>query len=439
MDETSGAEFYAQRDPRSEQYLNGAGTIAAGPVGLFLAADAIEHQRSMLLVRGLVNMLARFHRRIHLHLPVGQQAVGVLEELRGIATSINPYIRIEDRWSGDEVATLGVGAADAVDCQWYVGCDRQSALLNTCPVVIDEQDGASLGAMLGACVGASTAFQLAAGLKGIASHRVSAWVDGDLEDEPEELPALDVGRILQLGAGGVGSSFAYWMSNIDRRGDLVIVDGDACELSNTNRSLGMNASDAGYRAPVRNKAEVAAAVARGRAIQLFHTGLTEQDWEQADVVALLANDRGVRAETAGRGKPVVLQASTSSEWQALADRHLCGIDGCCACRYPSSELPRLACATVSVKPSDSGQTSQDAALAFLTGGGGVLLLSWLFRLQLGIARGKVNQLRWLPRNVRYPRLDSRHECPEGCFMHGDWDKQRDRSSRWAGLASSPAK
>ena len=77
---------------------------------------------------------------------------------------------------------------------------------------------------------------------------------------------LDVGSVLQAGAGGVGNCLAYWLWEFGIRGDWRVLDRDCAALHNTNRCLALFPCHAGWMSgQPHNKAEVAAALFGGRA------------------------------------------------------------------------------------------------------------------------------------------------------------------------------
>lgn len=99
-------EFYQVRNRRSYEY-GVADEIFERPVAVFVGDEAAEGPRGQLLVLGLVNLLARFHRRIALAIPakpllapraMGHTGLGLTTTLRDaawkIAAAIDPFIEL---------------------------------------------------------------------------------------------------------------------------------------------------------------------------------------------------------------------------------------------------------------------------------------------------------------------------------------------------------
>jgi hypothetical protein len=195
--------------------------------------------------------------------------------------------------------------------------------------------------------------------------------------------ALDVGRVLQVGAGGVGAALDYWLALLGVSGTWTVCDRDRVDISNLNRQLAFLALHAGYPSPppAANKAHAAAALVGAAATPDPHwygeTGAIAAG--EYDVVLALANDRGIRGILQARQPPVLLHATTSPNWEAQFHRHIAGLDECIVCRIPG-DPPRLRCAVAQVNT----ETSADAALPFLSATAGLLLLGGLARLQLGV-------------------------------------------------------
>jgi hypothetical protein len=111
---------------------------------------------------------------------------------------------------------------------------------------------------------------------------------------------------------------------------------------------------------------------------------------------------------------VLLHATTSRTWEAQLHRHLPDQDDCITCRMPDpASQVQFMCATAPIE--QSGGSSTDAALPFLSATAGLLLLSALYRLQLGqIATGPHNCWAVCFRDVRHNARHRIFTCREGC-------------------------
>jgi molybdopterin/thiamine biosynthesis adenylyltransferase len=370
--------FYTERDRRTREY--GVPDVFDTPVGLAVGPRAAATANGQFITLAIVNMLARLHRRLRILIPPAPLVVKSLvnadrldDAVIRLAQAIDPFIQIEVGIPGEH--SIGLGTDCPSPTPWYVGSDAAVGVVDRAPVSTGDEPFPTLGGALAGCLAAANLLRQVWG-KVPRPARLSAWDGSEGERAtrgPDIRGPLDVGSVLQIGAGGVGSCFAYWLREFGVRGDWRVVDGDTATLHNTNRSLGLLAADAGWGGgEVRNKAEVAATLFGGRALPVWYDELPS-DGFRPDLVLPLANERSVRQQVASRGEPIILHATTSSLWEAQVHRHIPGRDDCIACRMPPPvSQVQFGCSAVRV--AGSGSRSSDAALPFLSAAAGVLLL-----------------------------------------------------------------
>jgi hypothetical protein len=214
----------------------------------------------------------------------------------------------------------------------------------------------------------------------------------------------------------VGSALAYWLelTSPSRRGRWYFIDDDHVALHNTNRSMIMLPSDAGwYGRPPRRKAEVmAGAVACEPFAEKF------QQWLERnlpyDLLLPLANGPDFRPLVSRRCESAMLHATTGRSWTTFLHRHLAGIDDCPECRLPGGIQSEFECSTGPAEAS-STEPENDAALPFLSAAAGVLLVSSLYKLQLGTLQDdQFNLVELLFRSHRGYTRRSRAQCSSQC-------------------------
>lgn len=382
--------FYEIRDRRSVEY--GFATVFDVPVAVFVGDEAAQTVVGQQLVVTLINMLARLHRNIRLSISdapllasAGVPGTTLMEAAVQTARLTDPYIKVEEANSSHFKIAIGIGADAPAGLPWYIGCERQIAKLDVSPQSVGEGETQfSLGAALAACFGAAVLSRQVLGVPTRPTH-LSAWNLREGENAvlgPALLPRLNVGNVLIIGAGGVGSCFAYWLSLFEHLGLWWVMDGDVAELNDSNRCLGILPSNCGWpnSAPDK-KAKIAANIIGGIALDTWYDA-ADLDSLKPDLVLALANERGVRTQIMARGEPIVLHATTSQTWEAQLHRHIPDRDDCLVCRMPAKrEKVQFTCSTVEVGEVGSG--SSDAALPFLSATAGLMLLSGLFRLEAG--------------------------------------------------------
>jgi len=352
------------------------------------------------LLCGLVNQLSRTHRHLVLvgdlerpllcRDPFGHARLSSASA--GLAREVNPAISVavtERAPRGEILAHLGVGAEGDLS----LGCRGWSALLDSSRTVeVGEGADDLWGAMLAACLGSWFAFRRALGSSAAPARSYSLWEFG----QPGEAigPALGgplaMGRVLQVGAGGVGAALGYWLATVGTRGQWTVVDGDVVEVENLNRQLLYVAADAGYPdGASANKAE-RAATRMGAAVSASESWYGEDSTvveAEYDLLLALANERGAREALQDREAPLLLHATTSANHQAQFHRHAPGRDDCIRCRIPG-ETAQLACGTAPVME----EAGADASLPHLSGLAGLLLAA-------GLARTSIGALASYPRNL----------------------------------------
>jgi len=143
-----------------------------------------------------------------------------------------------------------------------------------------------------------------------------------------------------VGAGGVGSCFAYWLREFGAKGRWPVVDADRAELHNTNRCLGILPRDTGWAGGTASfKADLAAELFGGEPHRVWYDEF-DQDGFRPDLVLPLANGQYVRHAIASRGEPLLVHATTSTMWEAQLHRHIPDRDDCITCRMPNAGGPQ---------------------------------------------------------------------------------------------------
>ncbi|HLX35646.1 MAG TPA: hypothetical protein VKR30_10455 [Candidatus Limnocylindrales bacterium] len=231
-------EFKAAFRSRTLAYAPGF-PDASEPVAVRVG-DAAHNRAGHTLLVVLANLLARAHSDVVF---VGSPPRELLcpdvfgeRDLEAATTgrmqAINPFGQF--RWQRSEperaLLMLGVGSSARVEvplgfCGWIasVGADA---------IAVDRQ-GAPYGAVLAAILGANVAFHRALGRREVPSGVSSAWdhFKPTMLQGPDVVEPLDAGRVLQVGAGGVGAALDYFVALTSGiRPAWTIVDGDDVDV-----------------------------------------------------------------------------------------------------------------------------------------------------------------------------------------------------------------
>jgi ThiF family len=386
-------QFETQFYSRTLAYLPGL-DLADRPL-LIVAGPKCHTPAGHALLVSLTNLAARAHRSIifagALDQPVLCRTVAragsLAQATLDLARAINPFIDVdyvgENSISGvDALLTVGIGTEATVELA--LGCDGWLAHLDRSAPVGQGEDSI-WGALLASCLGANVALHRMLGTTELPFGTTSLWDyarQGNVQG-PRESQPLDVGRVLQVGAGAVGAALDFFLSFAGIAGHWTIVDGDLVEVSNLNRQLLFNARDAGFPDGEAINKAMRAAEALGAAATYSPVWFHEDEKVvegKYDLVLALANDYGVRSALQHRQPTVLLHATTSRSWQAQLHRHVAGWDDCIDCRLPPGAL-RFTCSTEDVQ-APSGEHF-DAAIPPISAVAGLLLAAELVKLQHG--------------------------------------------------------
>lgn len=450
--ENDCAEFYRQRDRRTEAYLARA-WHSTRVVRVAIDAETAESEVGQHLLLSLTNLLARAHRRIILTMPSGViplrtfslvKASTLRDATLATANAIDPCGHFDLAVSGGDI-TIGIGASAEVGLDWYLGADRAVGRLDRIPMDVNIRTRASLrGAGVASLLGAAAIFKGELGAP-VVPRALSAWnyCESDAAAYgPDGLEPLNVGRVLLVGAGAVASGLVYWLRSWGVEGEWVVADRDVVKLHNTNRGMLFLPSHAAWPTGVEEaKASVLASLLpSAESVERWYHDLGfELDGARFDVVLGLANDHGVRRQLAERNPVVLLHATTGSNWLSQLHRHIAGQDDCIDCRLPTDTPIEFACSTVPV--SRAAEERVDAALPFLSAASGLMLATALQRLQQGVlADARPNNWRWdFLSDHAMVATPARSRCRESCrsWYSPKIRAMRNQGTLWAHLDLEP--
>ena len=419
-------------DARTRQYT--AGRVPTTPVGITIG-ESTPTAAGRVALLAAANAVARSHPTVYVNAPnvEGDDGVSIHDTLAGIggATETSKLEIVDTMPEG--VTTIGIGTDVMADL--YVGAERFTGRAAARRVPISEDSSSRYGAGIGAMLAAAIVFRRDVGLPVPEFPALSLWTF-DASDEatgPADVGAIDIGSGWVVGAGGVGSSLAWWLHVLGNTSPWTFIDHDMVDATNLNRSLGMFARhlDRGDGTPWA-KADVAADLVEGATA---FDG-TWDDWMATDppaseLIVPAANEFGVRGSLASYGHPIALTGTTSLDWTAELHVYRSGVDGCIDCRHPNTNSPAFPCSTVTIPTATDA--SVDAALAFLSGTAALMTVAAVARLQAGDSFDILNHWTVAFRPSRRTIEGDRYEC-NGGTAHGPDPRVRASQfghTRWA--------
>lgn len=397
-------EFYRLRDDRTNSCV-GRAPFANAKVALSIDAQAAESLAGQVAFLLTANLTSRWCRAIRVMAPptavhgllgfVQPGAADLGELTLRTMQAADPYGDFQAGLPDDEAwLCVHVGAKPSIASAFRIGAKGWLAVagdqVGDDVLLNSERHGEVVAAILASCVGVAWAFRRAIGDTALpAGVRLSIWnLRGGLAatDGPASVHT-DVGRLLLVGAGAVGSALAWILPLVGVRAEIAVVDGDLVEISNLNRSPLFAFTDVGMAKVDPVVAYLRRSGLRAEAVALWFDEAVRLQRILAvrpDVVVPAANERGVRHLMQHAVPPLQVYGTTGSDWQAFLGRHLPLVEDCLVCRFPSQvpAQPSLACATGNIATSAAEQP-RDAALPFLSTAAAVLAVAELQKLALG--------------------------------------------------------
>jgi hypothetical protein len=393
-------EFYAFRDDRTNRCIATREYQGTG-CAVYMAREQAETADGQTMLLVAANLLSRWCRRVTIAVPstVASASVGagdlgelVLSQMR----DADPFgdfriVDVECVTSSDVALCLGGRAPRAgggptifiTASGWLAGLSLRQALA----LPRDQADN-RLGAIAAACLGVAQVFKIAIGMPAALWLREGTFDLSRLEWSNERRPlswptGIDVGKVLMVGAGSVGSAAAYCARIAGLRGSIDILDRDRVKVENFNRSPIFGRATFGL-----TKADTVAGFLAGSALSATPVPEWWDEFVQRrrrlffdyDVWLPLANEFGVRHAMQHSVPPLMIHASTTANWGVNHGRHVPGRDDCLADRFPAEvSAHQLTCATGQV---EIANVSVDAALPFASMFAGLLIAADLVRAQL---------------------------------------------------------
>ena len=402
-------EFLARRGDRAMR-LDFGGSCPTDDVGLIVEAAALHRPDVRSAVVAAANLLARWVPSLSVHLPVDPEMPtgSLVAAIDASVKNANPFLEIKwvDRPPTCPSLTIGPGAiaSPSTTTAWADGWVAVSTRGSVSRCLSEPIPSVLLFAV---ALGVGRVFRDAWTLPcvGRSELRWDTWdhslngVCADRELPPRPVRAPDLGNVLQVGAGAVGSNIIYFLGLMGASADLVVVDHDVVKIENLDRSLLFGLDDAYPRETLKVEAV-------RRAVESFPTLRVHPErskWVEYatsgyrvgnfDLALALANEDQVWPAMANAVLPLTLQATTDSDWGVAFGAHAPGRGYCLQCRFPpEAQVAPTVCAEGVVEiPSETGEAETvHASLPFQSAAAAALLAVEIDKLTLGPRPGAPN-------------------------------------------------
>jgi len=399
----SEGEFLARRGNRALRL--GYGACPTGEVALIIRPDALDSPTSVPAAITAANLLARWVPSLAVHLPTedGSLATAIEDAVR----SANPFLKV--RWGpagpGRPTLAIGPGGGEANEVTvWADGWIAVSARGAGRPARVEPVTSVLLFAVT---LGVGHVFRDAWRLAhhGAKDMRWNAWLHvaepdvGDHKRHPLPIEQPQLGRVLQVGAGAVGSNVIYFLGLMNASADLVLIDHDVVKIENLDRSLLFGLE----HASPNEMPKVDAAVLATERYPSLRINPERSKWAHYangsyrvgafDLSLALANEDDVWPAMAQAVLPLTLQATTDAEWGVALGVHAPGTGYCLRCRFPpdAQVLPTI-CSEGSIEIETTGGETETvhASLPFQSAAAAALIAVEIEKLGLDPIEGAPN-------------------------------------------------
>lgn len=208
-----------------------------------------------------------------------------------------------------------------------------------------------------------------------------------LSAETVEIPSADLGRLLFVGLGSVGTAALYFLILGRRKFSASLIDMDHVKVENLDRSPIFLDQDVG-----RLKVEAANAFLAARGIEnvaIDPRPLHESElWMgrsagTPDAVISAANEMNVRHHIESQYPPIQIYGTTGRNWQASLIRHIPMVEACSSCLFPEETPPSMmVCGGAPGSAIDERGEAVDASLPFLSFAAGLMAAVEFLKLDL---------------------------------------------------------
>ncbi|MFC4874169.1 ThiF family adenylyltransferase [Negadavirga shengliensis] len=201
--------------------------------------------------------------------------------------------------------------------------------------------------------------------------------------------ALNIGKIWQIGAGAVGSSFDFILSLFPVSGSIEIIDFDKVEIPNTSSSLIFTAKHAKTKTSKVEACNEALRFNNNLLVQLnpdmdYSQFMREIDLEAKypDLILCFANEKNIWSTIQHNEPPIVLHATTSNNWGVNFGRHIPFEEWCIVCRFGIKDYEHIPVCSTSSEVGKDKQEEKLGILPFLSPIAAVLVFSEVLKLSM---------------------------------------------------------
>jgi hypothetical protein len=248
-----------------------------------------------------------------------------------------------------------------------------------------------LGAAFAACLGVAELFRAANGQNVQSFSKWYSLLDFHDDVTPEKLgnniffpTNFDLGNILQVGCGAVGSNFLFFLSMTDWLATIDLVDYDRISIENVPNSMVFNEDQLEH-----NKVDVCYNEFNSHLLNIRSVVADYSCYKQMksdlnpDIILCFANERNIWQDIQYNLPPLTYHATTNRNWGINFGRHIPVLEWCLTCRF-ENEIGKpidveFGCSTGVIK-NETTRKEIIGMLPFLSAASSLLVLTDLAKL-----------------------------------------------------------
>lgn len=404
-------EFYRRRDDRTDTVLTDLGedTYYQNATLLVTAdTDIATTYAGQVSILTVGNVLSRFVRNVDFQVPAVPLHEGfrfqqerLSDRLSHEMTAANPFGAFnheQTRSPAEYDAAIALGITGTpVDPTVHLDVSGWQARItrNTPLQPFDARKANPIGPAVGACLAVAEVFKTISQLSPVHptdgytfdAFGLEALPPTEQTRNPAIPKSVRLGDVHMIGVGSVGSALLYFLGMLPVQAHLDLVDFDAIEYVNLNRSPIFTAQQAAAQAakPTVGEEYLAGHISATGHHMPYQEFVNTVQADTPDVVIPVANEYDVRASIQFNRPPVMVHTTTGGS-RVYVRRHIPIVDPCLLCHFPPDDPgfdPTCATAPITNTATTADDAEQaDAALPFVSVMAGALLAGELMKLTL---------------------------------------------------------
>ncbi len=328
---------------------------------------------------------------------------------------------------------------------WISGHGRMA---NSYQKISKTKNTNPVGPVFSACIAHSVIFKIVLGIDEkpefnsfLSLYDYQHNTDITKLTNPDVPDKIELGKVIQVGCGAVGSSFDFILSLTNFKGIISLIDYDSVKPANLISSLLFSKKNALNGDKKVNVCERFLKKSSCNPIPFdndysgfIQTGQFSKNYP--DIILCFANERNIWSTIQNNYPPLVLHATTTPNWGVNYGRHFPLIDWCIVCRFGIKESKNVPiCAETEIEASTPREEAKFGVLPFLPSTSAIIVLAELIKLNTIATQTTKNFTEFNLRSTGHSDFRSlqmlkKQDCPICSDQHGSIYKKYLKKSKY---------